>query len=57
MVRHTEEWDHLKETTSKNGFWGMLNEYRKKITADVTSLFTNREPPAGREPPSKEPSN
>ncbi|KAM5536031.1 hypothetical protein V8D89_010289 [Ganoderma adspersum] len=51
VVRHTEEWDHRKETTREDGFWGMLNEYRKKITADVTSLFTSREPPASKEPP------
>ena len=60
-MRHTEEWDHRKETTREDGFWGLLNEYRKKITADVTSLFTSKVPPvgegppAGKEPPMKEP--
>ncbi|PIL31476.1 hypothetical protein GSI_06178 [Ganoderma sinense ZZ0214-1] len=58
VVRHTEEWDHRKETTREDGFWGMLNEYRKKITADVTSLLTSREPPTTRkEPTGKEPAS
>ncbi|KAI1794050.1 hypothetical protein LXA43DRAFT_1121069 [Ganoderma leucocontextum] len=52
VVRHTEEWDHRKETTREDGFFGLLNEYRKKLTADVTSLFTSKEPPTSQEPPS-----
>ena len=56
VVRHTEEWDHRKETTREDGLWGMLNEYRKKLTAEVTNLFTSKEPPASKEPPTgKEP--
>ncbi|KAF8921933.1 hypothetical protein CPB85DRAFT_1265180 [Mucidula mucida] len=33
---HTEEWDHEKSSTSDDGFFGMLNEYRKKLTASMT---------------------
>ncbi|KAF9041834.1 hypothetical protein BDZ89DRAFT_1060201 [Hymenopellis radicata] len=37
VTRHTEEWDHEKSSTSDDGFFGMLNEYRKKLTASVTA--------------------
>ncbi|KAK7058548.1 hypothetical protein VNI00_002184 [Paramarasmius palmivorus] len=36
VLHHTEEWDHSKSTTSEDGFFGMLNEQRKKITASLT---------------------
>lgn len=39
VTRHTEEWNHKKETTSDDGFLGMLNEQRKKLTASVTGAF------------------
>ncbi|EIW64010.1 uncharacterized protein TRAVEDRAFT_112062 [Trametes versicolor FP-101664 SS1] len=45
VVRHTEEWNHHRETTSEDGFLGMLNENRKKITATVTGMFISQEPP------------
>lgn len=45
VVRHTEEWNHHRETTSEDGFLGMLNENRKKITANVTGMFISQEPP------------
>ncbi len=45
VVRHTEEWNHHRETTSEDGFLGMLNEHRKKITATVTGMFISQEPP------------
>ncbi|GBE77561.1 hypothetical protein BKA93DRAFT_817315 [Sparassis latifolia] len=46
VTRHTEEWDHKRETTRDDGFLGMLNEQRKKITASVTGMFISQEPPA-----------
>lgn len=36
---HIEEWDHKKVTTGEDGFFGLLNEYRKKATADITHAF------------------
>lgn len=32
ITRHTEEWDHSRETTADDGFLGMLNEHRKRNT-------------------------
>ncbi|KAI0800760.1 hypothetical protein C8Q74DRAFT_1238626 [Fomes fomentarius] len=45
VVRHTEEWNHLRETNREDGFLGTLNEYRKKLTANTTGLFVSQEPP------------
>ncbi|KAH7923255.1 hypothetical protein BV22DRAFT_1015753 [Leucogyrophana mollusca] len=39
VTRHTEEWNHQKQTTSDDGFLGMINEQRKKFTAGVTDMF------------------
>ncbi|KAF8167353.1 hypothetical protein B0H34DRAFT_681547 [Crassisporium funariophilum] len=39
VVRHNEEWNHQKTTTSEDGFFGMLNEQRKKVTAGITDMF------------------
>lgn len=44
VVRHTEEWDHKRETTKEDGFFGMLNEYRKKFTANTTGAFLSKKP-------------
>ncbi|CDO73111.1 hypothetical protein BN946_scf185007.g165 [Trametes cinnabarina] len=46
IVKHTEEWNHLRETTGEDGFVGMLNEHRKKFTANFTGMFISQEPPA-----------
>jgi len=37
ITRHTEEWDHNRETTADDGFLGMrkLNEHRKKKAVTV----------------------
>ncbi|KAI0718935.1 hypothetical protein C8T65DRAFT_569813 [Cerioporus squamosus] len=45
VIRHTEEWDHRRETNREDGFFGMLNEQRKKATAGFTGLFVGQEPP------------
>lgn len=44
ITTHTEEWNHCKETSSDDGFFGMLNEQRKKITAGITDMFVGKEP-------------
>jgi len=46
ITKHTEEWDHRKETTSDDGFLGSLNEWRKAATANVTELFVSQKPPS-----------
>ncbi|TBU34394.1 hypothetical protein BD309DRAFT_850252 [Dichomitus squalens] len=45
VVRHTEEWDHRKTSSSEDGFLGMLNEHRKKLTVNITNMFTSKEIP------------
>jgi hypothetical protein len=42
ITRHTEEWDHNRETTADDGFLGMLNEHRKRMTAALTNLFISK---------------
>ncbi|CAL1694486.1 unnamed protein product [Somion occarium] len=44
VIRHTEEWDHKRETDRSDGFFGMLNENRKKLTAGITSMFVSSDP-------------
>jgi len=44
VTSHTEEWNHNKETTSDDGFIGMLNEHRKKATARITNIFIGDQP-------------
>lgn len=43
VVRHTEEWNHSKETTSDDGFFGTLNEHRKRLTATLTEKFVGKD--------------
>lgn len=43
VTSHTEEWDHNRETSSDDGFFGMLNEQRKKATAGLTDMFVGTE--------------
>ncbi|KAJ7183313.1 hypothetical protein C8R46DRAFT_1066569 [Mycena filopes] len=42
VTSHTEEWNHQRETHSEDGFFGMLNEQRKKLTANITSAFMGK---------------
>ncbi|THH11627.1 hypothetical protein EW145_g569 [Phellinidium pouzarii] len=44
ITRHTEEWNH-KHDTLNDGFFGMLNEYRKKMTASLTDNIVSKDPP------------
>ncbi|KAJ3573546.1 hypothetical protein NP233_g2366 [Leucocoprinus birnbaumii] len=39
---HTEEWNHRKSTSKDDGFLGMLNEERKKLTANLTDIFVGK---------------
>ncbi|KAF5352737.1 hypothetical protein D9756_005912 [Leucocoprinus leucothites] len=39
---HTEEWNHRKNTSKDDGFLGMLNEERKKMTANLTEIFVGK---------------
>lgn len=41
VIRHTEEWDHQKTTTDRDGFLGLLNEQRKKLTASLTDMLVS----------------
>ncbi|TFK56818.1 hypothetical protein OE88DRAFT_1650290 [Heliocybe sulcata] len=45
ITEHHEEWDHKRETDSSDGFFGYLNEARKKMTAGITDMFVGKEPP------------
>ncbi|KAF5312748.1 hypothetical protein D9619_002590 [Psilocybe cf. subviscida] len=46
ILSHNEEWDHKKTTSSEDGFFGMLNEGRKKMAAGLTDLFVgNKDAP------------
>ncbi|TFY59344.1 hypothetical protein EVJ58_g5835 [Rhodofomes roseus] len=48
VTKHTEEWDHKRETSREDGFVGLLNEQRKRMTAGITGMFVSQEPPAGK---------
>jgi len=39
VTKHSEEWNHQKQTTSDDGFLGMINEQRKKVTASTVDAF------------------
>ncbi|KAL0951629.1 hypothetical protein HGRIS_008310 [Hohenbuehelia grisea] len=43
VTRHTEEWDHSKTTSADDGFLGMLNEQRKKLTASLTNMVVGKD--------------
>ncbi|KAJ3477059.1 hypothetical protein NLI96_g10725 [Meripilus lineatus] len=45
VTRHTEEWNHKHESTKDDGFIGMLNEERKKMTANLTAMLVSQKPP------------
>jgi hypothetical protein len=39
---HSEEWNHQKTISQDDGFLGMLNEERKKLTAILTEKFVGK---------------
>jgi len=47
VTRHTEEWNHNKSSTGEDGFLGMLNEERKKLTASLTDAIVGKNAPKG----------
>jgi len=49
VVRHTEEWSHDKVTDKSDGFIGHLNEWRKKVAAEVIAKLVPEEPPKDKE--------
>ena len=42
--RHDEEWDGKPNTTSEDGFFGALNEFRKKATAGMVKAGVDTTP-------------
>ncbi|KAG6879568.1 hypothetical protein C0992_001395 [Termitomyces sp. T32_za158] len=42
VTRHEEQWNHEKSTTGEDGFFGLLNEHRKLLTAKLTDAFVGR---------------
>jgi len=42
--RHDEEWDGKPNTTSEDGFFGALNEFRKKATATLVKAGVDTTP-------------
>jgi hypothetical protein len=43
-ARHDEEWDGKPNTTGADGFFGKMNELRKKATAEAIKLGANTKP-------------
>lgn len=43
-LRHDEEWDGKPNTTSEDGFFGALNEFRKKATATLVKAGVDTTP-------------
>ncbi|CAO1625725.1 unnamed protein product [Parajaminaea phylloscopi] len=49
VTDHIEEWDHKAETDESNsGFFGQLNEMRKKTLAKLTEAMADQTPPTER---------
>jgi hypothetical protein len=49
ILSHTEEWNHNRVTDGSNaGFFGMLNEGRKKAFAALSMPFVDQTPPQDR---------
>ncbi|KAF5385372.1 hypothetical protein D9615_001224 [Tricholomella constricta] len=42
VTSHEEQWNHEKSSTSDDGFFGMLNEQRKKLTASLTDTIVGK---------------
>ncbi|EJD03510.1 uncharacterized protein FOMMEDRAFT_132978 [Fomitiporia mediterranea MF3/22] len=45
ITKHVEEWDHQKDQNKEDGFFGMLNDQRKKITASLVNKIVSSQPP------------
>ncbi|RXK35580.1 hypothetical protein M231_07165 [Tremella mesenterica] len=44
ITHHEEEWDGKENTTSSDGFFGKLNEWRKKATAEIVKAGADTRP-------------
>ncbi|KAK1923969.1 hypothetical protein DB88DRAFT_488642 [Papiliotrema laurentii] len=44
IVKHDEEWDGKPNTTGSDGFFGKLNELRKKFTAEAVKAGADTRP-------------
>lgn len=44
ITRHEEEWDAEKNKTSEDGFFGKIQELRKKATAGMINTFVDSTP-------------
>lgn len=44
IVRHEEEWDHKGNSTGEDGFLGKMNEWRKKVDAQVVEKLVPSDP-------------
>ncbi|KAG6919012.1 hypothetical protein DXG01_009722 [Tephrocybe rancida] len=42
VTSHEEHWNHEKNSTSDDGFLGMINEQRKKLTASFTDTVVGK---------------
>lgn len=45
VIKHTEEWSHEKVTDQSDGFFGQLNEWRKKFAGEVIGKLVSDKPP------------
>lgn len=44
FARHDEEWDAKPNTTGADGFFGAMNEFRKKTTAKMVNMGVDSTP-------------
>lgn len=44
IEHHEEEWDHKPNTTGDDGFFGSINEFRKKLSAKVIDATVTSDP-------------
>ncbi|KAH9809346.1 hypothetical protein DFH28DRAFT_1035906, partial [Melampsora americana] len=44
VIKHTEEWSHEKQSDANDGIFGTLNEWRKKLTANVIDKGVSDDP-------------
>ncbi|KAI5118050.1 hypothetical protein M0805_005897 [Coniferiporia weirii] len=45
ITRHVEEWNHKRDAAKEDGFFGMMNDYRRKLTASLVGKVVSTEPP------------
>ena len=45
ITKHIEEWNHQRDSTHDDGFFGMLNDHRRKLTASAVNAVIGTDPP------------